>query len=48
MSGRRTLRGEDSVDEAGRFGTVLADLKDPCMALHLTVTTNQDPDKNLI
>lgn len=44
---RRVLRGEDSVGESGRFGTVLADLEDACTALDLTVTTRWDSGEDL-
>jgi len=44
VSMRRVLRGEDAVGEAGRFGTVLKDIKRVIDDLELTVVTEWETD----
>lgn len=44
ISMRRVLRGEDAVGEAGRFGTVLKDIKRVIDDLELTVVTEWETD----
>lgn len=44
ISVRRVLRGEDAVGEAGRFGTVLTDIKQVIDDLELTVVTEWETD----
>lgn len=44
ISPRRILRGEASVGQAGRFGTVLTDIERVCDSLGLTVTTEWASD----
>jgi hypothetical protein len=41
---RRLLRGEGSVGEAGRFGTVLEDVKGACESLDLEIVTHWETD----
>jgi hypothetical protein len=44
ISMRRLLRGEGSVGEAGRFGTVLEDVKRACESLDLEIITQWETD----
>jgi hypothetical protein len=44
VSMRRLLRGEGSVGEAGRFGTVLEDVKGACESLDLEIVTQWETD----
>jgi len=44
ISMRRVLQGEEAVGEAGRFGTVLKDIKDVIDELELTVVTEWETD----
>lgn len=41
---RRLRRGEEAVGEAGRFGTVLRDIKKVCDSLDLTVETRWESE----
>jgi hypothetical protein len=44
FSARRIVKGEESVGQAGRFGTVLSDIEDICATLEVDVTTEWESD----
>jgi hypothetical protein len=44
VSMRRVLQGEESVGQAGRFGTVLEDVREVCESLELRVTTEWESE----